>query len=146
MKTLFWEEELPEEIGNKYLAVNISAKRARQLADGTMATVRIAGRKATTVALEEMFTGMLEYQAQLIEGRRFVPQKSVADPADGYDIPDTILSSVDRVFKKGNVDEVSEKEEEKDVLEEEEEVIFESEYVDDSDYYYDDDDEYEEGI
>ncbi len=140
MKQVFWLEDIPQEIGNKFLAVTMAVKRARQLRNGAMATVKVAGRKETTIALEETFKGMLEYQVQPIEERRLVLPESVYELGDDYDIPDRRLST--------NVDEVL-KEEEKDFdvvsEDEEEEDIFEVEYVDDSEY---DDavDEYEEGI
>lgn len=129
MKELFWLEELPQEIDNKYLVVNIAAKRARQLRDGAIPTVRTRRCKETTVALDEVFMGMLKYQVQPIE-KILVPPESVADYDDDHDIPEARLSDIDGAFKV-----------------EEEEDIFEAEYVDDSKYHYDDDDdEYEEGI
>ena len=138
MNRVFWLEDIPPGIGNKFLAVNIAAKRARQLNGGAMANVKVAGRKVTTVALEEEFKGMLEYQVQPIEPSRLIPSEPAYDSSDDYDIPAGRLSDVDEVFEieEEGFDAVP-----KD--DEEEEPIFEVEYIDDSDYYCDDDEDYE---
>lgn len=135
MKKEFWLEDLPQEIGNKYIAINMAAKRARELGEGAMPTVRIRGRKKTTVALDEVFSGRLGYEVQPIKEKTLVPSEPVVDEDDDgvHDLPDTRMPEIDGVFKEEDDDE--------------EENIFEAEYVDDSEFYYNaDDDEYEEGI
>ena len=104
MENAFWIEDIPEDIGNKFLAVNIVAKRARQLRNGAMAKVKIARRKETTVSLEETFKGMLEYQVQPIEEKRLLPPETTYGSGDDYDLPAIRFSNSDEVFKKEETD------------------------------------------
>jgi len=122
MKQFFLIEELPEEIENKYLAVVLASKRARQLGEGAIPMVEQAGHKKTTVAMVEIFEGM--FQGKLVS------HKSTADDSS---TSDKRLSDVDGVFEDVPDEEI------------EEESIFEAEYVDDSGYQYDEDED-EEGI
>ncbi len=46
-----------EEIPNKYLAVIVSSKRAKQLNDGKRPLIRSSASKPTTVAMEEIAAG-----------------------------------------------------------------------------------------
>lgn len=55
-------EDLMKIISNKYLAVNIAARRARQLNEGAVTTVETDAAKKPTIALEELFAEKLNYQ------------------------------------------------------------------------------------
>ncbi|HID55226.1 TPA: DNA-directed RNA polymerase subunit omega [Candidatus Poribacteria bacterium] len=55
-------EDLEEIIGNKYLAANIAARRARQLSIGVRPRIKTNHIKHPTIALEELAAGELEYK------------------------------------------------------------------------------------
>jgi DNA-directed RNA polymerase omega subunit len=55
-------EDLEAIVGNKYLAANIAARRARQLNTGVRPKIKTNHIKHPTIALEELATGELEYK------------------------------------------------------------------------------------
>jgi DNA-directed RNA polymerase subunit omega len=60
-------EDLMDKVDSKYRLVIITAKRSRQLNQGTAPTVQPKAYKPTYVALEEMAAGKIEYTAAPIE-------------------------------------------------------------------------------
>jgi DNA-directed RNA polymerase omega subunit len=54
-------EDLEGIIDNKYLAVLIAAKRARKLNQGVLPSLKTNALKETTVALQELVAGKLDY-------------------------------------------------------------------------------------
>ena len=56
-------EELLKRCGSVYKLVLLSAKRAKELADGSPALVESSSRKATTIALEEILQGRVLYKS-----------------------------------------------------------------------------------
>lgn len=49
-------------VGNKYQAVILAAKRARQIVNGAVPLVEPTGTKPVSIALEELIQGTLEYR------------------------------------------------------------------------------------
>ncbi len=60
-------EDLFDKIDSKYRLVLIAAKRSRQLNRGAAPLVQPRGFKPTYIALEEIATGRVEYQAKPLE-------------------------------------------------------------------------------
>lgn len=54
-------EDIENKTDNKYLAVYIAAKRARQLSEGAESSIDISAIKDSTIALHELATGKLNY-------------------------------------------------------------------------------------
>jgi DNA-directed RNA polymerase omega subunit len=52
---------IPDNIDSKYRFVILSALRARQLQGGSMPQVEDGGRKATTIAREEISQGLIPF-------------------------------------------------------------------------------------
>lgn len=57
-------EDLEGVIENKYLAVNVAARRARQLNQGDRPLVETNMVKPSTIALQELIQGKLEYRVR----------------------------------------------------------------------------------
>ena len=57
-------EDLEGVIENKYLAVNVAARRARQLNEGERALIQTNMVKPSTIALQELIQGKLEYRVR----------------------------------------------------------------------------------
>ena len=55
-------EDLPEKIGNKYLAVNAIAQRARVLNDRNLQFLNSNSKKPVTEALEEVVAHKIQYR------------------------------------------------------------------------------------
>ena len=60
---LIYLEDILEHDGNKYLAVNIAAKRAREInAENSLPMLMPNAEKPVTVAIEELKSGRIEYE------------------------------------------------------------------------------------
>lgn len=57
-------EDLEEVVDNKYLAVNIAARRARRLNEGERSVITSSAKKPSTIALQELVQGKLEYRLE----------------------------------------------------------------------------------
>lgn len=55
-------EDIVNRVGNKYLAVNIAAQRARQLNERGIPMLSFNARKPVSLALEELMVGKLGYE------------------------------------------------------------------------------------
>lgn len=53
---------MQEKIDNKYRKVLLAAQRTKQLKNGARQRVRLAGAKATRIALTEIEQGLISYQ------------------------------------------------------------------------------------
>ena len=60
--TIVYLEELIEQVENKYLAVNVIAKRARSLNDELLGAGLSQKQKPVSVATDELASGKLSYQ------------------------------------------------------------------------------------
>jgi DNA-directed RNA polymerase omega subunit len=59
---MIYLEDVIKIIGNKYLAINIAAKRARELNEKGISLLNISSRKPASVALEELIEGKIDYK------------------------------------------------------------------------------------
>ena len=60
---LIYLEDILENTGNKYLSVNIAAKRAREInAENSLPMLMPNAEKPVTVAIEELRSGRIEYE------------------------------------------------------------------------------------
>ncbi len=86
-------EDIMKVINNKYLAVNIAARRARLLNEGAVTAVKTNAVKATTIALEELLAEKLEHQIlhrgelREIEERMRLEATLIVDDADEAEEP-----------------------------------------------------------
>ena len=55
------DNKLPEETHNKYERVILAAMRARELADGIDVDSGMEGKKITSIAMEELERGQLQF-------------------------------------------------------------------------------------
>ena len=60
--TIIYLEDLPAKMGNKYLAVNAIAQRARVLNDRNLQVLNSNAKKPVTEALEEVVAHKIEYR------------------------------------------------------------------------------------
>ncbi|NLZ49807.1 MAG: DNA-directed RNA polymerase subunit omega [Clostridiales bacterium] len=56
--------ELLTKVDNRYTLVTVTAKRARQLIDGSEPMVRVPSNKPLTVAINEVNAGKILYETQ----------------------------------------------------------------------------------
>ena len=60
---LIYLEDILEQSGNKYLSVNIAAKRARELnAENSLPMLITNAQKPVTTAIDEMSSGRIDYE------------------------------------------------------------------------------------
>ncbi len=59
---MIYLEDVIKVVGNKYLAINIAAKRARELNEKGISLLNISSRKPASVALEELVEGKIDYK------------------------------------------------------------------------------------
>ena len=60
---LIYLEDIVERSGNKYLAVNIAAKRAREInAENSLPMLMANAEKPVTVAIDELSSGRIEHE------------------------------------------------------------------------------------
>ena len=60
---LIYLEDILEQTGNKYLAVNIAAKRAREInAENSLPMLMANTEKPVTVAIDELRSGRIDYE------------------------------------------------------------------------------------
>ena len=60
---LIYLEDILEQSGNKYLAVNIAAKRAREInAESSLPMLMANTEKPVTVAIDELSSGRIDYE------------------------------------------------------------------------------------
>lgn len=55
-------EDIEDLVGNKYLAVNVAARRARQLNEKGIPILKFNVRKPASVALQALVEGEIDYQ------------------------------------------------------------------------------------
>ena len=60
--SMIYLEDIIKVVGNKYLAINIAAQRARQLNEKGISLLNISARKPASVALEELVEGKIDYK------------------------------------------------------------------------------------
>lgn len=82
---LIYLEDILEQGGNKYLAVNIAAKRAREInAENSLPMLIANAQKPVTVAIDELQSGRIDYEEldqpeQPLEDSPFPAMDSEAD-------------------------------------------------------------------
>ncbi len=59
---MIYLEDVIKVVSNKYLAINIAAKRARELNEKGISLLNISSRKPASVALEELVEGKIDYR------------------------------------------------------------------------------------
>ena len=60
---LIYLEDIVEQSGNKYLAVNIAAKRAREInAENSLPMLMANAEKPVTIAIDELRSGRIEHE------------------------------------------------------------------------------------
>ena len=112
MNEVVYNEDLVKTVKNKYLAVNVAAKRARDInANGlplAPANTTDKKKKPVAIATQELIAGQLRFE----KGEAKVPEPKtpsiftdVEEPEDGSDIFD------EELLEHGNDTEVEEREE-----------------------------------
>ena len=89
MNEVVYNEDLVKTVENKYLAVNVVAKRARQInADGLPIVPSIAGskkQKPVALATQELIDGKLHYEQGEVKVPASTPPSIFTDPQDSDD-------------------------------------------------------------
>jgi DNA-directed RNA polymerase subunit omega len=107
-------EELIKHVPNKYLAVNVIAKRARSLNDELLGAGLSQKQKPVTVATEELASGKLSYK-QLDPKVSEPEEKSMfTSEAEGYDAVDKDEHIAELFGKNPTEDSETETDEESD--------------------------------
>ena len=78
-------EELVEKVPNKYLAVNVIAKRARSLNDELLGAGLSQKQKPVSVATDELASGMLSYQKLDPDTTESESETPFTSESEGYD-------------------------------------------------------------
>ena len=60
--SVIYLEDIEDLVGNKYLAVNVAARRARQLNEKGIPILKFNVRKPASVALQALVEGEIDYQ------------------------------------------------------------------------------------
>lgn len=81
-------EELIKHVPNKYLAVNVIAKRARSLNDELLGAGLSQKQKPVTVATEELASGELSYQQLDPKVSESEEKSTFTSESEGYDAVD----------------------------------------------------------
>ena len=82
---LIYLEDILEQSGNKYLAVNIAAKRAREInAENSLPMLMANAQKPVTAAIDELKSGRIEHEEldrpeELLEDSPFVAMEGEED-------------------------------------------------------------------
>ena len=85
---LIYLEDILEQSGNKYLAVNIAAKRAREInAENSLPILMANAQKPVTIAIDELRSGKIHYeeldqQEEPLEDSLFLSMDSEEDEDD----------------------------------------------------------------
>jgi DNA-directed RNA polymerase omega subunit len=83
--SVIYLEDIEDIVGNKYLAVNVAARRARQLNEKGLPILKFDVRKPASVALRALVEGEIDYQ-QVDQFKDTVEEFSIFGPvADEQD-------------------------------------------------------------
>ena len=82
-------EDLVKHVPNKYLAVNVIAKRARSLNDELLGAGLSKKPKPVSVATEELQAGNLSYKILDPNAPEFEVEADFAAESEGYDVVET---------------------------------------------------------
>lgn len=82
-------EDLVKHVPNKYLAVNVIAKRARSLNDELLGAGLSKKPKPVSVATEELEAGNLSYRILDPNAPEFEAEVDFASESEGYDVVET---------------------------------------------------------
>ncbi len=82
-------EDLVKHVPNKYLAVNVIAKRARSLNDELLGAGLSKKPKPVSVATEELQAGNLSYRILDPNAPEFEIEADFASESEGYDVVET---------------------------------------------------------
>lgn len=86
---LIYLEDILENSGNKYLSVNIAAKRAREInAENSLPMLMANAEKPVTIAIDELRSGRIDYEEldqaeELLEDSPFASMDSEEDEEAG---------------------------------------------------------------
>lgn len=110
---LIYLEDILENTGNKYLSVNIAAKRAREInAENSLPMLMPNAEKPVTVAIEELRSGRIEYEEldQAEESAEDSPFLSIDDEeGEAAEVED--LQPTEAVYEEDDVTDPDETEE-----------------------------------
>ena len=82
-------EDLVKHVPNKYLAVNVIAKRARSLNDELLGAGLSKKPKPVSVATDELEAGQLSYKILDPNAPEFETEVDLATESEGYDVVET---------------------------------------------------------
>ena len=88
---LIYLEDILEHDGNKYLAVNIAAKRAREInAENSLPMLITNAQKPVTIAIDELRSGRIDYEEldqpeEPSEDSPFAPMETEEEDAEGVE-------------------------------------------------------------
>ena len=111
---LIYLEDILEKSGNKYLSVNIAAKRAREInAENSLPMLMANAEKPVTIAIDELSSGRIDYEEldqaeELLEDSPFASVDSEEDEdAEGLEE----LQSTEEYYEEDEVTDPDETEE-----------------------------------
>ncbi len=87
-------EDLEGIVENKYLAVNIAARRARRLNEGDRTTIQTSAVKPSTIALQELIQGQLEFEIKEI----------ISQSEDILELEDPLLDDEEPILEEEYID------------------------------------------
>lgn len=87
-------EDLEGIVENKYLAVNIAARRARNLNEGDRSVINTTAVKASTIALQELVQNKLSYRVREVK-----PAKE-----DSLELDETLLDDEEPLLDEEYID------------------------------------------
>ena len=99
--------------GNKYLSVNIAAKRAREINENSLPMLMANAQKPVTIAIDELSSGRIEYEEldqpeEPLEDSPFAPIDSEEDEeAEGLEV----LQPTEEYYEEDEVTDPDETEE-----------------------------------
>ena len=111
---LIYLEDILEQSGNKYLAVNIAAKRAREInAENSLPMLMANADKPVTVAIDELSSGQIEHEEldQPEEPQEDSPFASIENEEDEEAEGLEELQSTEEYYEEDEVTDLDETEE-----------------------------------
>ena len=110
---LIYLEDILENSGNKYLSVNIAAKRAREINAESLPILMADAPKPVTIAIDEMRSGRIDYEELDQAEEHLEDSPFVSIESEGDEDPDRLeeLQSTEEYYEEDEVTDPDETEE-----------------------------------
>ena len=111
---LIYLEDILEHTGNKYLSVNVAAKRAREInAENSLPMLMANAQKPVTIAIDELQSGRIDYEEldqaeKLLEDSPFASMDSEED--EGAEVSEEVQQT-EEYYEEDDVTDPDETEE-----------------------------------